>query len=281
MNNYILKIISTPIGNLEDISQRAINALQGANFIICESMQKAKILTKTFDLSAKLIVYNDHSTEKQRKQIANLITGGNSVALISDAGTPLISDPGYKLIRYLKEENIAITHISGASAVISALLLSFMPTDRFIFLGFFPQKRQKLQEIITNLQNFPVTAIFFESSGRMLKTIEKIKAMLPKETKISVVKEISKIHEQTIHGTMQEVETYLKENKEKNKGEMVLVLEPLTPKPINTEQIKLEIKAMLAKEQKVKEILQKLQSKHKNINKKFLYNTILEIKNEQ
>ncbi len=281
MNNYILKIISTPIGNLEDISKRAISALQDANYIVCESQKKAKILTQKFDLRAKLMVYNDHSTEKQREHITNLIKNGNKVVLISDAGTPLISDPGYKLIQYLKQENISITHISGASAVISGLLLSFMPTDRFIFLGFFPQKQQKLQEIIINLQNFPVTAIFFESSNRILKTIEKLQTLLPQNTKISVVKEISKIHEETIHGTMAEVIAYLQKYKEKNKGEMVLVIEPLAQKELDLEQIKIEIKAMLVKKQKVKDILQTILNTHNNINKKSLYTMILEIKNER
>ncbi len=281
MNNYILKIISTPIGNLGDLSQRAISALQEADYIVCESQKKAKILTQKFALTAKLINYNDHSTEKQRKHIASLITNGNKLALISDAGTPLISDPGYKLIQHLKQEKIAITHIAGASAVISGLLLSFMPTDKFIFLGFFPQKQQKLQEIITSLQNFPVTAIFFESSSRILKTIAKLQEILPQNTKISVVKEISKIHEETIHGTMIEVATYLQQNKEKNKGEMVLVIEPLTPQPTNNQAIKAEIQNMLEKNLPTKEIVEKILHNHKNINKKLLYRTILEIKNER
>ena len=163
-----LYIISTPIGNLQDISQRALDILNQAPIIACEDTRVTKKLFSLLGLSLhkKFITYQDHNEEQQAQQLIDLINDGQIIALVSDAGSPLISDPGYKLVNKCREQNIYVTAIPGACAVITALQLSGLPTNRFLFAGFIPNKDKARADMFNELKQINSTLIFYETAPR-------------------------------------------------------------------------------------------------------------------
>lgn len=219
-----LYVVPTPIGNLKDITLRALEILKSVDYIYCENIRHSKKLLSHYKIETPLRTYNDHSNAKDRIHIIETAKT-HSIALITDAGMPLISDPGYKLIQEFYNQNIFITVLPGPCALITALSLSSMPSDRFLFLGFFdPSKAQEF--IATN-----ATLIFYESPKRLLKTLNWFAAHMQNRT-ISICRELSKIHEENIVGTYtQVIETF--NNRPSIKGEFVLVLSPPEDKELN------------------------------------------------
>ncbi|MBU1126958.1 MAG: 16S rRNA (cytidine(1402)-2'-O)-methyltransferase [Patescibacteria group bacterium] len=221
-----LLLVSTPIGNLKDITLRAIETLEAVSVIACEDTRRTGLLLKKLEIknSPQLFSYFEHNEEEKIDKIINLLREGVDVALISDSGTPLISDPGYKLVRKCLEEKIVVETIPGACAAISALIGSGMPTDKFLFLGFLPQKKIKRERILKALkktgEDLSLTVIIYESPYKLLKTLKDLRASFG-NINLSLARELTKIHEEIKKEKIDSlIEVY---SKKKPKGEFVLL----------------------------------------------------------
>ena len=218
-------IIPSPIGNLDDITIRAINVIKEVDFLLVENrvatmnlLKKLKIRTK------KIFTYNDHSNKADRENILKQLKGGLNGGIISDAGTPLISDPGYKLISELILNNINIISLPGPTAVITALVGSGLPTDKFQFNGFLPKKKKELFAALNECCNFSGTSIFYETTHRLITSLELIDQIFGSEVCLCVAKELTKLHENFFRGSPREVLQIFNAKTELVKGEFVLLL---------------------------------------------------------
>ena len=221
-----LYIVATPIGNLKDITLRDIDILNTADLILCEDTRVSKKLLSHYGISKPTLSYNDHNGEMRRPKIFEALEHGQRVALISDAGTPLVSDPGYKLVRDVIERGFYVTTLPGASSVMSALCLSGLPTDRFLFAGFLPAKMEACRKEIQSIAGVKATVVLFESARRLLDTLPLLHEILG-DRNAAVVREITKLFEETKRGTLSELVTHYQQNGEP-KGEVVIVIgEPL------------------------------------------------------
>lgn len=207
MTQGILYIVATPIGNLGDITFRAVETLKGVDLIACEDTRHSKVLLDYYGIKKPLISYFDFSERKRAPELLEKMKAGQNIALISDAGTPGIADPGYRLISGAIKEGIKVEVIPGASAIISALVLSGLPTDRFIFEGFFPVKSGQKKNKLLSLKEERRTVIFYESPHRFLKTLEAIKEALG-DIEIVVVREITKKFEEVVRDKVGAVITH-------------------------------------------------------------------------
>ncbi len=217
-----LYLVPTPIGNLKDITFRAIEILNSVDLILAEDTRKTGILLKHYNIQNRLRSFHKFNEHKILSGIINEIHGGNSIALVSDAGTPGISDPGFLLVRECIEKGIVVETLPGATAIIPALVNSGLPCDRFIFEGFLPQKkgRNKKMEALVNEER---TIVFYESPHRLLKTLELIKTFMGEDRIVSVSRELTKIHEENFRGTLTEVIEHFSETAVK--GEIVIILQ--------------------------------------------------------
>ena len=222
MNFYI---IPSPIGNLDDITFRSVQALKEVDLLIVENLKKAKIILKHYDIKPKnIVVYNDKSNEKDRKKIISLLKKISSGGIMSEAGTPLISDPGFKLITDLISLKIKIIPLPGATSVISSLVASGLPTNHFQFIGFFPKVKKDAESLCSSLLKFDGTTIIFESPKRIINTLNFLGQRLGDLAEVCVAKEITKIHESFFRGTPKKIEKFLLENKNLVKGEFVILI---------------------------------------------------------
>mgnify|MGYP001172287620 FL=1 len=215
-----LFVVGTPIGNLEDITLRAILTLQNVDMVLAEDTRNSKKLLDAHNIDTKMISYHEHSSEKDIKRIIDLLLEGKDLALISDAGTPTISDPGYGLIRDCIKNNIIITPIPGASAITAAMSISGLPSDSFTFVGFLPQKKGRMKKI-EQLKNIDNTIILFESPFRLEKTLNQLLDSLGNRS-VVVGRELTKLYEEVIRGNLDEVIKYF--SKSKVKGEIVIMI---------------------------------------------------------
>lgn len=215
-----LFVVGTPIGNLKDITVRAISTLKDVSFILAEDTRNSKKLLSAHDIQTRMISYHEHSSEKESQKIVKLLLEGNDLALISDAGTPTISDPGYGLIRECIKHEIRIIPIPGVSAITAAISVSGLPSDSFTFYGFLPQKKGRLKKIqdLTQVNN---TIILFESPYRLEKTLSQLLEHLGDRT-VVVGRELTKLYEEIIRGNLSEVLEYF--SKSKVKGELVIMI---------------------------------------------------------
>lgn len=278
MSHTGLYIVATPIGNLGDLSPRAKEVLTKADVIAAEDTRIAKKLFSLLGipLQKTFITYEDHSEQGKHQDIINLIQSGKNVALVSDAGSPLISDPGYKLVRECRKQNIYVTAIPGACAVICALQLSGLPTNRFMFAGFVPNKDSARENLITELKNINTTLVLYETAKRLGKTLDVLNRLIP-EREISIIREISKLYEECICGTIKEVTERITENP--IKGEIALVIAP--PSASETEAPDLE--KLLKEELKtnsLKAAVKKISDEYK-LKRNDVYEKALEIKDKQ
>lgn len=216
-----LVLVSTPIGNIEDISYRAIKVLQEVDYILAEDTRITAKLLNYYDLHTPLKPFHQHNEHKKTDVFVNEILNGKVIALVTDAGTPGISDPGFLIIRACKEHNILIDAIPGAAAFIPALQYSGFPMDRFCFEGFLPHKKGRLKRI-QEWENDKHTIVFYESPYRLLKTFAQLKEILGQNRLISVSREITKMYQETITGTISEVEKHFENNP--IKGEFVICI---------------------------------------------------------
>ena len=276
VENNILYIISTPIGNLGDISIRALKVLSSLDIIFCEDTRVTGKLLKNYNIKPnKLMVYNDYSDQKHRQLIIDKIKySKNKFGLVSDAGTPLISDPGYKLIKECIKNSIKITHIPGASSLTSSLVLSGLPTNNFFFGGFLEKSKIKRKKQLENAINLKFASLWYESPNRLIETL-KMMIELNNEVLISVLRELTKINEEVIIGKPSYILEKLSE-KEKLKGEIVLVISNNHRRNYTQEMIFNLIKKDYYKFS-TKELALHLSNKT-GLPKKIIYNRILEYK---
>jgi len=216
-----LYVVPTPVGNLEDMTFRAIRVLQEADLILAEDTRTSGFLLKHFEIKTPMQSHHKFNEHKTIDSIIQRLRSGQIVALISDAGTPAISDPGFLVVRACVENDIEVECLPGATAFVPALVASGLPNDRFCFEGFLPQKKGR-QTKINALAAETRTMIFYESPFRLIKTLSQLAAVFGNERKASVSREISKFHEETKRGTLEELAQHFTENQPK--GEIVLIV---------------------------------------------------------
>ena len=232
-----INIVSTPIGNLKDITLRAIETLKSVDLILAEDTRIAKKLLNHFSINNTLESFNDKNEDLKNENLIKDLKEGKNIAIISDAGTPLISDPGFKLIRSAREENIKVTPIPGCTAVIAGLSASGISTDKFTFLGFLPRTKIKRRKNLSQLVHKQETLIFFESVHRIESTIIDMKELFGTERKAVLCKEITKIHESFIGNNFLDITDYIKEHQDKLKGEFTIIIEGNREKTIDLKKI--------------------------------------------
>ena len=271
-----LYIISTPIGNLEDISLRALRILKCLDKIYCEDTRVTKKLLTRYNINKSLSKYNDFSNEKSRKNIIGEIENNSSIGLLSDAGTPLISDPGYKLVRDCMDQNIPVNVIPGPSALVSSVVLSGLPSNKIYFTGFLPVTNSKRKLEFEKIKSLDATIVIFETAKKLNKTLLDLKQYFG-NIKIVITREITKIHEEVI---AQEIDIFIKKICEKPyKGEIVLLFNSsdIIKNPINMIELEDDIKKLI-NDLPVKEITNIIHMKY-DVSKKTVYDIYLKLKN--
>jgi 16S rRNA (cytidine1402-2'-O)-methyltransferase len=219
-----LYIVATPIGNLGDISMRALDTLRKVDVIACEDTREAGKLTTVYDIPADKVPYHDHNAAEMRPKILRMLQEGRRVALISDAGMPLISDPGYKLVESCVAEGLHVTCIPGATASLTALVLSGLPSDRFLFAGFLPPKSAARKTALAEIKAVPATLIFYETAPRLADSLRDMQEILG-DRPASVSRELTKKFEETRRGTLSDLTAYY-EQSGAPRGEIVVVVGP-------------------------------------------------------
>ncbi len=265
-----LYLVPTPIGNLKDITLRAIEILKAVNVIACEDMRISSKLLSHYDIKTRLLSYHEHNAEKMRPRILKTIAEGGSVALISDAGTPLISDPGFKLVRTVHENGLYLTSLPGPSSVSTALTLSGFPTDHFVFAGFVKDGDFK------TLSRIPYTLIFFSTANKLLRDLNSMQAIFTHRD-VAITREISKLFEEVKRGSFSEIMEHY--GNHPPKGEIVVILSPPTmPFEINWEEIYKKIR-QLKDTIKAKDLCEMLAKEH-GVQKREVYRCILSLKSK-
>ena len=231
MHNGILYIVATPIGNLQDITLRAIEVLKSVDYIACEDTRKSGILLKSIGMQTKpmLVSFYEQVEQLRTQNILNLLQNGRDVALISDSGTPTISDPGFRLVRQCLREDIKVVSIPGPSAAISAIVSSGLPTDKFIFLGFLPRKEGHRTTALKNVKEankkLEATVVIYEAPHRLIKSLNSIQSVFG-NIQITLMRELTKIHEERISDFVENI--IQKYEKQAPRGEYVILFNPKT-----------------------------------------------------
>lgn len=216
-----LYLVPTPVGNMEDMTFRAVRLLKEADLILCEDTRTSGILMKHYDIHRQLMAHHKFNEHGTSAGIVERLRGGQTICLITDAGTPGISDPGFFLVREAVAAGIEVQTLPGATAFVPALVSSGLPCDRFTFEGFLPQKKGR-QTRLTQLSEETRTMIFYESPYRLVKTLQQLGEFFGQERQVSVCREISKIHEESVRGTIEEVVAHFTQTPPK--GEIVIIV---------------------------------------------------------
>ena len=278
VESNVLYIIATPIGNLGDISIRALKILSSLDILFCEDTRIAGKLLKNYGIKpTKLEIYNDYSNQKHRELIINKIKNSNiKIGLVSDAGTPLISDPGYKLVKECIKNMIKITHIPGASSLTTSLVLSGLPSHNFFFGGFLEKGRLNRKKQLENALNLKSTSLWYESPNRLAETL-KFVIEINSDTLVSVLRELTKLNEEIISGSPSYVYNQISK-KTKLKGEIVLVISNNNQTHYTKEMILDLIKKDYSKFS-TKELASHISNKT-GLPKKTIYNSIINLKSK-
>lgn len=220
-----LYVVATPIGNLDDITLRAINTLKSVDLIAAEDTRHSGLLLQHLGIKAKLFALHDHNEQEKAHVLIEKLKSGLSIALISDAGTPLINDPGYHLVKACRENNINVVPIPGACAAIAALSVAGLPSDKFCYEGFLPAKTKARQDYLTTLCEESRTMIFYESTHRLLDTLKDMQTVWGSDKHIVLAKELTKTWETIVSYPVNELIRWLQEDSTRQKGEFVLIVE--------------------------------------------------------
>jgi 16S rRNA (cytidine1402-2'-O)-methyltransferase len=219
-------IVATPIGNREDITLRALNTLKSVDLVAAEDTRHTGRLLEGYGINAPLVAYHEHNEEKVTPRLLNKLSKGAAIALVSDAGTPGVSDPGFRLITEAVKAGIAVVPIPGVSAVVTAISASGLPTDAFYFLGFIPKKRGKRESLLKEISRIPATLILYESPNRIIKLLMDVKGVLGDRQAV-LAREMTKLHEEFLRGSLTEITAKL-ELRPKIKGECTLLVSGYT-----------------------------------------------------
>ncbi len=274
-----LYIVPTPIGNLDDITIRAIDVLKNATLIAAEDTRHSKILLDKLGISGtKMISCHDHNEEQRADMIIDEVKKGGIVALISDAGSPLINDPGYRVVTICSKQNVKVVPLPGPCALITALEASALPTDKFMFCGFFPVKEKELTDTVQALSDVDYTAVFYETPRRIIDTMEIVAKVLP-EHDVTLCREMTKTFESFYRLKAKDASEFLKADSDRTKGEFVVAIGAL--KAETTEINPTVVKALkeLIKTSPVKAVANVL-SELTGLKKNDLYNLALELKDK-
>jgi len=274
-----LYVVSTPIGNLGDISQRAIDVLSQVDMVACEDTRHTQKLLSAFSIKAKTFSLHDHNERQRQEQIADWLAQGKSIALVSDAGTPLISDPGYHIVNFLRQKQHSVVPIPGACAAIAALSVAGLPTDRFTFEGFLPSKSGQRQTVLSHLKDEPRTMVFYDAPRRAIDTIEDVVSVLGGDREVVIARELTKTFETIHHDSAQNLLNWLQSDPNQLKGEMVLII---AGKVAAKDELSPDIKntlAILLEELPPKKACA-LAAKIYGVKKNTLYDVALTMKNE-
>ncbi|MCG8394321.1 MAG: 16S rRNA (cytidine(1402)-2'-O)-methyltransferase [Pseudomonadales bacterium] len=224
--NSVLYVVSTPIGHLDDISRRAVAVLEQVDWIAAEDTRHSQRMLESLGIRNRLISCHDHNESQRSDELVARLQGGEQGALISDAGTPLVSDPGYRLVRACQEAGIQVVPVPGASALLAALAAAGQPSDRFVFEGFVPAKGAPRQKAIESLAAQPVTSIIYEAPHRVLSFLEALKVQVAKDREITLCRELTKQFETIRRGPVAEICDWVASDANQQRGELVLVLSP-------------------------------------------------------
>jgi 16S rRNA (cytidine1402-2'-O)-methyltransferase len=273
----ILYIVATPIGNLSDISLRAIEILKSVDIIAAEDTRHSARLLRHIDVQNKLIAFHEHNESDRTESLINSLLSGQSVALISDAGTPLLSDPGYQLVKRAKAVGIQVSPIPGACAIIAALSVAGLPSDRFCFEGFLPYKQSARISVLTELLNEPRTLIFYESPHRILDALNDIQSVLGGQRFVVIARELTKTFE-TVHGDeVAKLIDWMQADTNQQLGEFVLLIKGAEKSHDNVNDLK--VLKILLEELPVKQAVN-LAVKITGAKKNELYDLAIKYKNE-
>lgn len=217
-------VVATPIGNLSDISQRARDVLHGCDIIACEDTRVTMRLLQHLGVDKKLVAYHDHNEAQMAEQLVSAVVSGKALAIVSDAGTPCISDPGFRLVREARRRSVPVIPIPGACAMITALSASGLPSDRFFYAGFLPPKSAARERFLNENKNAPYTIILYESCHRIEKFMAEMLSILGEKRVVCMAKELTKFYETFLVGTLGEVSGRFKNMS--HKGEFVVIIAP-------------------------------------------------------
>ncbi|MCL1623145.1 16S rRNA (cytidine(1402)-2'-O)-methyltransferase [Moraxella sp. Tifton1] len=231
----ILYIVATPIGNLGDMTQRAIDTLKSVDIIACEDTRTSAKLLNFFNISTPTIAYHEHNADSQTAKLITHLQHGKSIALISDAGTPLISDPGYRLVKMCHDESITVVPVVGACAVIGALSASGMASDKFSFMGFLPAKQHGRIETLKAYQKHGETLIFYEAPHRIIDCLEDMVKIFGEKREATLCREISKTFETIKKASLADLLNFVKNDNNQQRGEIVLVVAGNTNQTVATD----------------------------------------------
>lgn len=274
----VLYIVATPIGNLKDITYRAVEVLNAVDYILVEDKRQSGKLLSHYQIDKPLIAYHEHSDDKQSDKIVALLQQGMNIALISDAGTPLISDPGYRLLQKLRATEVKVVPIPGPSALIAAMSSSGLPTDRFSFEGFLPAKNQARETVLERLKNESRTMVFYEAPHRIVDTVNSMVTIFGEARQICLARELTKTFETINCLPAAALADWIASDENQQRGEMVLVVEGVKEqKTQDLAEQHQQLIALLVDELPPKK-LSKIIADYANINKKIVYDYILSLK---
>lgn len=279
----ILYIVATPIGNLKDITLRALEILESVDWVAAEDTRHSKRLLQHYGIHKPMVSLHDHNELDRRHELLQRLKKGEQGALISDAGTPLISDPGYHLVNLLRQEGVEVVPIPGASAFVSALCAAGMPTNRFGFEGFLPAKKTKRVKALQKLTTEVRTLVFYESPHRLMDSLATFKEVFGEDQEMVVAKELTKQFEQFVSGRIAEIVDYFEVHPEKVRGEFVLILKGAADTDVDELDVEANqvmdsaIKVLLKQNLPVKQISE-IVSQWQGVKKKAVYERALMLK---
>jgi 16S rRNA (cytidine1402-2'-O)-methyltransferase len=233
----VLYIVATPIGNLGDISERAVEVLKQADLIAAEDTRHSKTLLERFGIKTKVTAYHEHNEEKVTQQLIQQIENGESIALISDAGTPLINDPGYNLVVSAHDNQIQVVPIPGPSAIITALSASGLPTNKFIYEGYLPAKSEARKTRLNELKNESRTLVLYEAPHRIIESLKIMQEVFGAKRRVTIARELTKQFEQIVRAPLNEINEKLASEEIKHKGEFVVIVEGAKELAISDEEV--------------------------------------------
>ncbi|MFT5390204.1 MAG: 16S rRNA (cytidine1402-2'-O)-methyltransferase [Gammaproteobacteria bacterium] len=240
MTQGVLYVVATPIGNLDDITLRALNVLRSVDGVLAEDTRRTATLLRHFSIRAALTSLHDHNERERAQSVCERLQGGQSLALVSDAGTPLISDPGFYLVRAVRAQGARVVPVPGACAAIAALCAGALPTDRFVFEGFLPSPAGARAQRLQSLASEPRTIVFYESPHRITQLLEDLAVSFDAHREAVLARELTKMYEEFVSGTVAELANRLREGEIKVRGEMVLVLRGYDAQDADPDSVELD-----------------------------------------